>query len=71
MAVCSFCLDRFAARSAHQTAVQQANIASAPDVSVAPCPSCSGTEWAVTDYMVKPEPPQPSLLRRVLARFGF
>ena len=64
MTTCPFCLDSMAARSARQLANRKANMADAPQVAVHPCPRCGGTEWATTDWMVEPDP--PNLLRRFL-----
>jgi len=62
MTTCPFCLDHMAARSARQLANRKANMADAPHITVAPCPTCGGIEWATTDGMVEPD--RPSRLRR-------
>ncbi len=59
MPTCPHCLQT-APRSREKLEIRLRNIARHPEISIAPCPRCGGTDWATTEEMIEIKPPVSS-----------
>lgn len=57
---CPACM-QWCATTEAQLAIRMKNITGAPEVQPHPCPSCHGTDWAISRKMIKEEAPRSRL----------